>query len=129
MALTNYGGRLYIDGHKVEIAVGQTSINYDVSYTFDTKLVGIKVFTDDAKYGDYATFTVRHPTIGEVARFGNNCYIPDTGTASNKGRVAVEVFVQGYDGAEVPAGLTYRLSVNAIDTSGRKIIMWLMLRK
>lgn len=123
MALQDYDGRLYIDGHKLEIDNGYSDNTLEVSYAEDCQLVGIRVFSESGfVYGDYATVTAHHPIDdSELSRFGNNCYLPT-------GNPVVEVFTQG-DGAEIPSGIKIKVRLDAIDTNGRKAIIWLMLKK
>lgn len=123
MSLDNFGNQLYVDGRLIEIPAAQDKVTVDITYTHDSKLVGIRLFLEDCKHGDYGTLTIEHPTDGELSRFGNTAYLPP-------GQRDIEVFVpEETAGSEVLANLIYRLKVNAIDTDGRKMIMWLITRK
>ena len=113
---------LLVDGKLLEISSGQSVASIDFSYSYHCQVVGIKVFFETGfLYGDYGTVTVHHPvTDAELARLGNTCYFTTSVPE-------VTVFVAD-QGTALPAALKLRVKVTAIDSLGRKAVVWLITK-
>lgn len=121
MPLTNFSNQLYVTGLLAEIPVGGSTVTVEKTFAFGTKVAGAALFLSDCKYGDYGEFFLVHPQAGVVGQFAETAYLPE-------GAREVKIDVPE-GGTEVPAGLTFRFTMTAIDALGRKIIVWLMVRK
>jgi len=129
MTLVGFSNRLYVKGTLIEIPSDNDEVTVDISFAFGTKIVGIKIFAQGCKKDDYAELSLVHPdpNIGELAKFGEQCYLPESTDT-----VEVEVFLNESSpevGSEVPAGILYRLHLKAADSLGRKVPIWLILKR
>ena len=113
---------LLVDGKLLEIPSGQSEKSVDFSYGYHCQVVGIRVFFESGfLYGDYGTVTVHHPvTDAELARFGNTVYLP-TGVKET------EIIVPD-NGSALSASLKVRIKMTALDSLGRKAIVWLLTK-
>lgn len=105
-----------IKGFNVEVGVGQTQGTAEWELTESVDLYGMILFPLDAKFGDAGKIEVVHPTAGTIATYGEDVPIPPV----------EKIDVEGEPGnaVEIPAGLTLKFTYTAIDTVGRKCILW-----
>jgi len=124
-SLNNYNDQLYIEGRRFEIPALSSSAILDVSFSFDTKLTGIQLTTINTAYGDYLDFTIEHPTDGTILTVGKTLYLPDSVTDGKSANIPI------VDAQAIPiaTGQIFRFKLTAVDTLGRRCIVWLMLRR
>jgi hypothetical protein len=121
MAITNFSNQLFVHGLLAKIPVGKQTITVDTTFDYGTKPVGAVILTTDCAYGDYGELVLVHPTAGIVGQLAEKAYIP----AGER-----EIMITNLDGeTEVPAGLSYRFTLTAIDANGRDLIVWLLVKK
>jgi hypothetical protein len=118
--LPNFSDQLYIGSLLVQIPAGQSSATTDKSFAFGTKPVGAIVIVADCKYGDVGKLEVIHPQAGVVGELGT-VHLPE-------GQRDITV-ANLNPNTEVPVGLSYRFTLTAVDTNGRNIILWLLVKK
>jgi hypothetical protein len=115
--------RIHIEGLKIEIPVGQDTGIAEITLDWESEFHGIYVYPQNAKFGDQGNLEIVHPTLGVVANYANHAYI-----SPNVGAITVSVSDKD-DPAIVAPGLTYRFTYHAVDTEGRRCIVWLRLKK
>ena len=120
MAIVGFGNQLYVDSILAQIPAGESSIVVDKAFAYGTKPAGAIVITSDCKYGDVGVLTIEHPAAGTVGQLGT-VHLPE-------GNREVSIYVDDPN-TEVPAGLKYRLALTAVDTNGRNVIIWLLVKK
>lgn len=116
--------QLFIKGLRVEVPAGKDSAFTAVSFPVETELHGLIVYPQDAVYGDIGKLEIVRPPVGQVlASYSEDAYL------SPKAAI-IEIQVGDKDDqATVPAGLVYRFTYDAVDTAGRRCIVWLRLKK
>ncbi len=118
-----YDRQEFLEGKQLNIAVNASDGSVDWQYSYDTKLVGVKVMSEtDLKWGDYAEVTLHNPTDdSEVGRFGTTLQF-----VTGKADFTVETHSEG---ASIPANIKIRVKLYCTDTTGRKVALWLITRK
>ena len=120
MAIIGFSDQLYVVSILVQIPAGTSTVTIDKTLAWGTKPIGAILITSDCKYGDVGELTVVHPVIGQLDTFGA-IHLPE-------GNRDLTIYVPD-NHAEVPAGLIYRLTVTAIDSNGRNVIVWLLVKR
>ncbi len=120
MSLTNFTAQLYVESLLVQVPVGKSTVTIDKTFSFGTKPAGAILITSDCKYGDVGTLTIEHPIAGTVGQLGT-VHLPE-------GNREISVYTESPN-VEVPPGLIYRLVITTVDTFGRNIIIWLLVKK
>jgi len=120
MSILGFANQLYVDSILAQIPVGESTITVDKTFSFGTKPAGVTVIVSDCKYGDTGVLTVEHPVAGTVGQLGI-VHLPE-------GNREVSIFVEDPN-TEVPVGLKYRLTLTAVDSNGRNVIVWLLVKR
>jgi hypothetical protein len=120
MALPNFSNALYVSSLIAQIPVGEDSIVVEKEFEYGTKPTGAIVFVSNCKYGDIGKLEIVHPTAGVVGEVGM-VHLPE-------GNREITVTVEDAT-TEVSVGLKYRLTLTAIDTLGRDVIVWLLVKR
>ena len=106
--------QLIIDGKILELPIDSTEGYIEWTFDYLVEIQGMDglVIGDGAAEGDYITMTIQHPIYGEIKRFANNLYMYKN-----------ELYSVICDRvSQMPSGLSMRLTYNAVDGNGRKII-------
>ena len=120
MALIDFSDTLYVSSLLATIPAGQSNKVVDTSFAFGTKPAGAIVIVADCKYGDIGKLEIVHPQAGVVGELGT-VHLPE-------GQREISI-VNLSPNTEVPVGLLYRFTLTAVDTNGRNVIIWLMVKK
>jgi hypothetical protein len=121
MAIIGFSDQLYVSGLLAQILPGESTITIDKTFAWGTKPIGVVLITKDCSYGDYGELFIVHPTVGIVGQFAETAYLPPGER---------EITITNPDGEmEVPVGLKYRFILTAVDTNGRNVIIWLLVKK
>lgn len=111
--------KIYIEGCKMEIASGQNEGIGEVVLTHDIEFHGVQVMLEDPIYGDELDFRVIAPdgtTI--VGDYSTNTFI--TSKVND-----IEIKAETKDApSDIPAGFILRMTYTAVDTNGRKSVVW-----
>lgn len=120
MAITNFSNSLYVTSLLAVIPVGENNVSVEKEFAYGTQPVGVIVIVSDCKYGDIGKLEIMHPIEGVVGEAGV-VHLPE----GNR-----EIAITMENGTtEVPLGLKYRLTITAVDTLGRHVIVWLLVKK
>lgn len=120
MAITNFADQLYVSSLLATIPAGQNSVVVETSFAYGTKPAGAIVIVADCKYGDMGKLEIVHPQAGVVGDLGT-VHLPEGHR---------EITIANLNpNTEVPAGLLYRFTLTAVDTLGRNVIIWLLVKK
>lgn len=124
MTIKNFSNQLYVKSLLVQIPQGQSSVNVDMTFTYITIPKGINILLTDCQFGDVGILSLVHPNpqIGILRELGY-VHLP-TGNR----QVDIEEPEEINLNKAVPAGLIYRFHLEAIDTNGRNVIVWLKVR-
>lgn len=117
--------QVYIQGlPPLEIPQGQDEGTVDWVINDTYEFHGIKMFMENPVFGDEVDFKILLPDGITVAKD----YSTNTLLTSNTKDISVLINDKD-EPAEIPAGLIVRFYYYAVDTLGRKAIMWLRLKK
>ena len=115
---------LFFKGILLEVPEGSTVAQRDITFPYNTELHGVIIYPQNAQYGDIGDLAVINPVTQEVVgRYTEDAYLSPLESS-----IVVKVEEKD-DPADILAGLIYRFTYNAVDTSGRKCIAWLRLKR
>ena len=115
--------QIFIEGVKLNIPVGSTSGNADLTMTYSAELHGCILFPQLAVIGDICKIEIVHPQAGVVASYSNNAYISPRATE-------IEIKAESKDNPnELSTGLIIRTTYVAVDALGRDLIVWFRFKK
>ena len=117
--MEGFTDQLYMGSLLIQIPQGQDSVVVDKAFDWGTVPTGAIVILSDCQYGDTGSMTLVHPLAGVVGDMGA-VHLPS-------GNREINISVPGAN-TEVPHGLIYRFTLNAIDTNGRNAILWLLVK-
>jgi|GEM_PF-6924632 len=119
---------LRFEGIQTVVEPGQTVGIGEIVLDYPSELHGVQIFPQSGTvFGDKGSLDIVIP--GEegdtlVHSFANNAYL-----SPEVGAIVVTINSETDSPAEVPTGLKYRFTYVAVDTNGRKCIVWLRLKK
>lgn len=124
MPFENYSNSTYIASLLIDIPSGQSTVEAIYTVTVDSKFYQLMAFLENTKVGDTVELQVGAIINGVFQTFKSYgvVHLPSSPKHFLLGHI-LDV------GAEVPAGTSFKMIYNAIDTLGRTAILWFYLRK